>query len=116
MFNPQDYDEWKEPSGTVAMMYFSNDGKNCWLEYYSTIKDEYCKLSTVRLPFATPLVAETEAPATTVAPPETTVAPETTTAEEKSGGCKGMMFMPALPVSVGCTAFAMRKRKKALSK
>lgn len=114
MFNPQDYDLVKEPSGMVAMLYFSKDGKNCWLEHYSTIKNQYCKLNTVRIPFATPLVPQTEAPATTAAP-ETTVVPETT-AEEKSGGCNSIIIMPALPVSIGCTAFALRKRKAKISK
>ena len=113
MFNPQDYDEWKEPSGMVAMLYFSKDGKNCWLEHYSTIKDQYCKLNTVRIPFATPLLPETTSPATTVVPD--TTAPETT-AEAKSDGCGALIFMPALPVSIGCTAFALRKRKAKISK
>ena len=106
MINPQEYDMQKAPVGMVAMLYFKEDLSRCSVEYYSTIKDEYCKLNTSTWIFE--YEAKTTTAATTAAP-ETTAA--TTAAEEKSG-CKSLIFMPALPISAGCAAFALRKKKK----
>ena len=115
MINPQEYDMQNAPSGMVAMMYFSNDGTKCWLEYYSTVTDFYCKLDTTELPFDKTLIAQTLPPQTTSAP-ETTTVPETTATpdvtEDSKSGCGALIFMPALPISVGCTAFALRKKRK----
>ena len=115
MVNPQEYDMQNAPSGMVSMLYFSNDGTKCWMEYYSTVTDFYCKLDTTELPFDKTLIAQTLPPKTTAAP-ATTAVPDTTapatTEEAKSGGCGALIFMPALPISVGCTTFALRKKKK----
>ena len=115
MINPQEYDMQNAPSGMVAMMYFSNDGTKCWMEYYSTVTDFYCKLDTTELPFDKTLIAQTLPPKTTSAP-ETTTVPETTATpdvtEDSKSGCGALIFIPALPISVGCTAFALRKKRK----
>lgn len=47
LINPQGMDVDIGPTGMVAMLYFSEDGKNVKLEYYSTIREEYEMTSEV---------------------------------------------------------------------
>lgn len=43
LVNPQKIDHVQGATGLVAMLYFSKDGKNVSVEYYSTVKDKfYC--------------------------------------------------------------------------
>ncbi|MBP3370691.1 MAG: metallophosphoesterase [Clostridia bacterium] len=41
LIDPQGVDAAQGATGLVAMLYFSEDGKNVTLEYYSTVKEEY---------------------------------------------------------------------------
>ena len=119
MFNPQGYDMYTRPAGMVGIMYFAEDGASMTVEYYSTIQDEYCNPGFIKKRITT-LVADPSAVTTSVS--ETTAAPDATdlsddtsaaTTAASSGGCGAIVLAPALPVSVGVSAFAFRKRKKA---
>ena len=109
MINPHEYDAGTAPGGFVLMMYFSEDGSTFQMEYYSTIQDKYCKLPTTRVKYSEPRF--TEAPETTTVAPETTVADDVNTNEEPSG-CRAVAIIPALPITLGVTALAARKRKR----
>jgi len=41
LVDPQTTDKNNGPTGLVAMLYFSEDGRNVEVEYYSTVRDEY---------------------------------------------------------------------------
>ena len=41
LINPQDIDAKHFPAGLVAMLHFSEDGKNVRVEYYSTVQEQY---------------------------------------------------------------------------
>lgn len=41
LINPQDVDAKQFASGLVAMLYFSEDGRNVRVEYYSTVQEQY---------------------------------------------------------------------------
>lgn len=43
LINPQDADQRYKGLGMVALLYFSEDGKNVTVEYYSTLKKHYFK-------------------------------------------------------------------------
>lgn len=44
LIDPQNYDV-NDPAGMIAMLYFSADGKQINVEYYSAVKDKYFKAS-----------------------------------------------------------------------
>lgn len=128
LIDPQDLDEEyvrdkkEDPTGMVAMFYFSKDGKSIGLEYYSTIRNRYVKLFKDKLTIE-PYVdvfgdSETEAPETTAIPETTADVVDTTaatTVATDNGGCKSSLGFVALPVTISTLGAAMavsKKRKK----
>ena len=92
LINPQGVDGGQTPSGLVAMLYFSKDGKSIEVEYYSTVRNMYympANQFTIKIPEyvsaeesedETTVVTETDAVET--APViETTEAPAVITTE-----------------------------------
>jgi len=73
LIDPQDMDKTLGPTGMVAMFYFSEDGKNVKLQYYSTIRNEY-EITSEITEFTVGVVESTEAPTEPV-PTEPSVEP-----------------------------------------
>ena len=125
LIDPQDLDEEavrtkkEDPTGMVALFYFSKDGKSIGLEYYSTIRNRYVKLFEDKRTIE-PYVdvfgdPETEAPETTAIPETTADVVDTTastTVASDMGGCKGALGFVALPVTISTLGAALAVSKK----
>ena len=127
LVNPQGVDI-VDPIGTVAMLSFSKDGSTFWVEYYSTVKNKYYDLTPAttgheqytnyEFVYSEPRFTATEA-TTTAEPvptstPTYTAATTTTTVDEATGGCGGEVLgiFTALPLIAGCSAVALKKKRK----
>ncbi len=109
LIDPQGVDKAQGGVGLVAMFYFSEDGRNLQVEYYSTDRKAYFLENsqfTVTLDLVEPKAEETTAEVTepaVIEPAETdpvvTDAPEQTTAPaEEKKGCGGAISAAIIPV------------------
>ncbi len=64
LIDPQGMDKDIGPTGMVAMFYFSEDGRNVKLQYYSTVRDEY-EITSETTEFTLEVVEAEETPAPT---------------------------------------------------
>ena len=129
LVDPQGVDSVEGPTGMIAMLYFSNDGKTLTVEQYSTVEDKYYMSTsqfTLTLPEGVQGADEEDVAPETVAPetdaPETnapdTNAPETNVPETDKkpdigadigiiGGADGptAIFVAGqiLPMIIGCS-------------
>jgi len=85
LINPQGVDAGQTPTGMVAMLYFSDDGKSIDVEYYSTVRNMYYMTEnqfTIDIPEYKGAPAETTEAPTENAAPESTEAPTTSAAAD----------------------------------
>ena len=110
LIDPQTTDKNHNGTGLVAMFYFSEDGREVEVQYYSTAKDAFfksnnqfkLKLDVRADDYVTPVT--TAAPETTAAP-DTTAAPETTAADTTgSFDTTGAPDTTPAPAESGCGA------------
>lgn len=119
LIDPQGMDKDIGPTGMVAMFYFSEDGKNVKLEYYSTIRNEYeitSELTEFTLDVVEPeKTPEPTEPATTApaAPePSASVPPATTGGDGGGNGIVLVVAAVAAVAVVGVLVTLRVKRKK----
>ena len=127
LVDPQDTDRTYGGTGLVAMLYFSNGGKDVEVQYYSTTKNAYFK-SNNQFKFTIDVPGDEE-PETTVtdttpvqtAPAQTTpvttpvTTPTTTpaaTAPVDNGGCGAAVMPTALFCTLSITGAALIKKKR----
>jgi len=122
LVNPQGSDLLDDEGyGMVAMLYFSEDGKNVTLDYYSTIKKKYY-MSINQFDFEVDVVKVKEEP---VQPPvdstDSTTSEQPTTSEnsnstvnggEQSSGCKSTMSASALSLVMMALCLAVILKRK----
>ena len=108
LVDPQSIDVSQGPSGMVAMLYFSEDGKTVSTDFYSTVKNKYYYNDENTLTFEVEVIGEN--PSATD-PEELPAVP----AEEKD--MKGWIFVVASALVVVIVGFALGfiigKKKKA---
>ncbi|MBR5633528.1 MAG: metallophosphoesterase, partial [Clostridia bacterium] len=86
LIDPQTTDKALGGTGTVAFMYFTEDGRHAKIEFYSTVLDKYLHESNAYISFDFDLPVKETEPAVTTATPETLPAETIPAAAEKGCG------------------------------
>ena len=117
LIDPQTTDLNYGGTGLVAMFYFSEDGKNIDVRYYSTVKDAYFKPNnqfkiTLDVPEIESAVTESSTNEETVTQTENTVTSEFF--DNADNGCGGSITFAGaiLILMLGVCAFVLNTRKK----
>ena len=121
LVDPQTTDREHNGTGLVAMLYFTNGGKDVEVQYYSTIKDAYFKTNNqfkIKLDIPESTIPETTPAETTpvVTPPEETTPAETEPAVTDilvdDGGCGTVMTSTALLFALAAGGVLIKKKKR----